>query len=82
MFKAYPNPVHSGSEVTIEINAPGKAILKLLDVHGKEMNVILDQVLGNNGIKKTISLGNCPKGMYFLELSLNKKIVHRKILAY
>lgn len=81
-FKVYPNPVQSGSEVTIEINSPGWAILKLLDVSGKQQNVILNQMLGTNGIKRTISLGNCPKGMYVLELSLNEKIVHRKILAY
>jgi hypothetical protein len=81
-FKVYPNPVQSASEVTVEIHAPGKAILRLLDVDGKELNVLLNQVLGSEGYKNTINLGNCPKGMYFLELSINEKIVHRKVLTF
>jgi hypothetical protein len=81
-FKVYPNPVQSASEVTVEIHAPGKAILRLLDVDGKELNVLLNQVLGSEGYKNTINLDNCPKGMYFLELSINEKIVHRKVLTF
>lgn len=82
VFKVYPNPIQPQSEVTVEINSSGKAVLILLNVNGKEIKSILNERLGSEGYKNTISLSDLPKGMYFLQLSLNGKIIHRKISKY
>jgi hypothetical protein len=79
IFQVYPNPVSDNSEVTIEIHSHGKAVLTLLDVNGRETQSMLNQSIGSEGYRNSFSMADLPKGMYFLQLTLNGKVYHRKI---
>jgi hypothetical protein len=79
LFQVYPNPVSGNSELTVEIRSYGKAIVSLLDVNGKEAKSILDQSIDNEGYKNTFTIADLPNGIYFLRLTLNGKVYHRKI---
>lgn len=78
-FKVYPNPVSGNSEVTVEIRSYGQAALSLLDVTGREVKSILKGSIDNEGFTNTLTLADLPKGTYFLRLSLNGKVYHRKV---
>ncbi len=79
LFQVYPNPVSGNSELTVEIRSYGKAIVSLLDVNGKEAKSILDRSIDNEGYKNTFTIADLPNGIYFLRLTLNGKVYHRKI---
>ena len=80
VFKVYPNPVAAKGEFAIEIRGSGKAILCLKDANGREIKKIFERVLTEE-YRDTISVGNIPKGIYFLQLSLNGRIINRKLLT-
>ena len=79
LFQVYPNPVSGNSEVTLEIRSYGKAIVSMLDVSGKEVKSIPEQSIDSEAYKTTFSIADLPKGIYFLRLTLNGKVYHRKM---
>lgn len=81
VFSVYPNPAPASSEVTVKIHASGKATLRLLDVHGKQVISVLDQANVREGHHETVNTAQLPKGMYVLQLSLNARVMHRKVLV-
>jgi len=79
LFKVYPNPVSSPSEVNVEIRGPGRARLRLLDANAKTIATILDQRVGEGVYKTSVNLAALAKGLYVVQLCLDGKLYHRKI---
>lgn len=78
-FKVYASSVNLPSAFTVEILSSGKAELKIVDINGKVIQAVVNKRLDAAGYKGTVSLDGLPKGLYFLQLSLDGKIAYRKI---
>ncbi len=81
VFEVFPNPVSSNQKLTLQVNEPGMSTIELMDVTGRVVKHIYDGEI-SSPFTKDIELSSLARGLYFVRLSLDSKIVARKIFVY
>ena len=81
LFQNYPNPFNPETKIKFNINRSGKITLKIFDILGKEIAVLLDKSLasGKYIINVTSNKYNLASGIYFYSLITDNKILSKKM---
>jgi len=77
----YPNPMADESEIAIDLRKNAKVTIKLLNVFGQTVSVILDnknRQVGNSLFQ--IKRNKLSSGIYFVKITMNEEIVLKKIV--
>ena len=82
LMEAFPNPTLSEKSLHIVINQPGSATLDLVDTNGSIIQNVFHGEIKSVPFKKDIETSTLSKGVHFLRLNLDGKIVVRKVLTY
>lgn len=78
-YKFYPNPVLRDATIIYQLNEKSNIEIKLFDISGKFINVLLTEHAMAGTHTRKIDLRKLPKGGYFLSLATNDK---RKIIKF
>jgi photosystem II stability/assembly factor-like uncharacterized protein len=66
----YPNPFNPGTKITFYLEKPGYAVLKVFDIKGGLVKVLIDNRL-NSGVHETeFNADELPGGIYFYRLEM------------
>ena len=76
----YPNPVVEGSRFKVQSSRSGVVSLKLFDLNGKEIALILNKELPAGEHEINFSRGGLPVGVYLYQLRFNHAIIESKRL--
>lgn len=72
MSQNYPNPFNASTKIKIEIPEREFISLKIYDVAGEEIKVLLNDVINPGTYYITFSAGNLSSGIYFYNLASGK----------
>ena len=67
----YPNPFNPTTEIGFDLNEAGHVSLKVFDVLGREVAVLVDEHLTNGAYRFTFDAANLTSGTYVYVLSAN-----------
>ncbi len=67
LFHLYPNPTHGKININYYLPQTGKVEIKIIDVAGRVMRNVLDEVLSPGNYMTTIQL-DIPAGVYFVNV--------------
>ncbi len=76
----YPNPFNPTTKINYELPSDGSVNIKLFDMTGKEVAVILNEVKTAGYYTVNFNAGNLPSGAYIYRLSHNKFTDSKKML--
>jgi hypothetical protein len=69
LFQNYPNPFNGTTIVKFDLTQSGNSTLKIYDVSGKFIKLVLNRYLNSGQHSVRIDLDNLPSGIYFYELA-------------
>ncbi|MCH8246465.1 MAG: DUF11 domain-containing protein [Bacteroidetes bacterium] len=75
----YPNPFNPSTTVPFEIHATGHYRVSVFDLLGREIGVLLDQVLPAGSYSVTWEAGNRPSGTYMIRMASDGRMVSRVV---
>lgn len=81
-LQVFPNPASDQVNISIELNAPEQMNITLMDVMGKEVDLVYSGKLNKGSNLISYELSDLPSGIYFLQLSglettQTIKLIHR-----
>lgn len=77
VFNIFPNPANDVVSVLIPGSAGFRKTIKLWTSNGA---LVRSLEIANSEVTKNIPVENLPKGLYFVELDMQGKIIHRKLI--
>jgi hypothetical protein len=80
IISVYPNPMQNMSNIRYQISDFGFVSLQLLDVHGKVISVLVNEVHSPGEHSLKIDLSGQPNGLYLLRLQAAGTVVTSKII--
>ncbi|RMD65120.1 CHRD domain-containing protein, partial [Candidatus Parcubacteria bacterium] len=80
LYQNFPNPFNPTTEIRFDLNAPGRAVLKIYNLVGQEVVTLLNEDLPAGSYKATFEAGNLPTGVYVYQLRYGEVKVSRKML--
>jgi len=69
LYQNYPNPFNPVTGLEFSIPAPGFVSLKVYDIKGRQVSVLVNEDLSPGKYKMNFDGNNLPSGIYFYELS-------------
>lgn len=79
-LKFFPNPSNGQFEVSFNLPERGDAVVRVLDIAGKE--VFRNNLAAFSGnYREQIDISDNTKGVYFLQISQNGKVLNKKIMV-
>jgi len=67
-YQNYPNPFNPSTTIKFDVRTSGIVILKVFDVLGREVEVIVNEYLESGSYSVQFSGDNLPSGVYYYEL--------------
>ena len=64
----YPNPFNPSTTIRFDVRTAGNVLLKVFDVLGREVEVIVNDFLKSGSYSVQFSGDNLPSGVYYYEL--------------
>ena len=82
LFQNYPNPFNPTTRIKYEISRSRNVILKVYNILGKEISILINQRQNPGNYQITFDAHNLPSGIYFYELTIDNtsRIVKKMIL--
>lgn len=80
-LKLSPNPIYSFASVEFEMPKDGFAKLVILDLKGKEIEVLELDYFNKDVYQRRISASKLPKGVYFISLITEDYMETRKLIV-
>ncbi len=78
----YPNPFNSSTSISFHLTKSNHVTLKVYDVFGKEMAILLDEEKAEGVYNVSCNLNYLPSGMYLYKLNVGaSSVTKRMILA-
>ncbi|MBP7497899.1 MAG: T9SS type A sorting domain-containing protein [Bacteroidales bacterium] len=79
-LKIYPNPASERLNVEFLMLNEGKVDIRLLDITGREVAVVLNEAraIGKNNV--AFNIGNIDKGIYFMRAAIGENLMIKKII--
>jgi len=75
-----PNPTNNGTAVTFKVLESGKLNMLLVDINGKEVLELYDNIVEVGEFTKNFSMSKLTKGVYYLKISINNKVKMEKVV--
>ncbi len=76
----YPNPFNQTTVINYQIPLPGRVILKVYDISGKEIAVLLDSYQNSGGYSITFNADKLTSGIYFYNLQTDNFTETKKMI--
>lgn len=81
LLQNYPNPFNSETKITFKIPRNGFVSLKVFDVLGREVAVLVNEFKNAGAYQSTFNASSLPSGMYLYKLeAAGKSIIQKMIL--
>ena len=68
LYQNYPNPFNPSTTIRFDVRAAGNVLLRVFDVLGREVEVIVNEFLKPGSYSVQFSGDNLPGGVYYYEL--------------
>ncbi|MBX7042531.1 MAG: T9SS type A sorting domain-containing protein [Ignavibacteria bacterium] len=68
LYQNYPNPFNPSTTIRFDVRTAGNVLLKVFDVLGREVEVIVNEYLKLGSYSVQFSGDNLPSGVYYYEL--------------
>ncbi len=78
LYQNFPNPFNSTTKIMYSIQETGFISLKIYDLHGKEIDVLVQDFQNANSYSLNYNASNLSSGVYFYSLRINNKILETK----
>ncbi len=75
----FPNPFHNSTEIRFSINKATRASMRVFDIHGKQVAVLMDENLQPGAYSAIWNADNEAGGIYFYTLSTGSYRVTKKM---
>ncbi|WNH07947.1 T9SS type A sorting domain-containing protein [Thalassobellus suaedae] len=79
--KIYPNPISSSSQLTYQLEEPGKVSITIINILGKEVANIFDGFKNTGFHKLEINSNHLNSGLFFLAINSGNKTSVQKIVV-
>ncbi|MDP8240270.1 MAG: T9SS type A sorting domain-containing protein, partial [Candidatus Hatepunaea meridiana] len=76
----YPNPFNSTTRITYSLPMPAKVELKLFDLNGREVVVLINESKQSGIHTANLNAVELPSGLYLLRLNASEQTLTRKIM--
>jgi len=76
----FPNPFNPATKINYTIDKPGRVMLKMYNVLGKEMATLVDEVQSAGAYSVTWDASTLPSGVYIYTLQSGSQIMSKKLL--
>lgn len=76
----YPNPFNSITTIEYDLPATGKVRLTVLDLLGREVAVLVDEIRPSGSYIINWDAGNAASGVYFYRLETTRGTIHKKMV--
>jgi hypothetical protein len=80
LYQNYPNPFNPVTNISFKIKNRALTTLKIYDLFGREVKVLVDQILEPNFYSYTFDGSNLSSGVYYYELTSNNSKITKKML--
>ncbi len=80
LYQNYPNPFNSSTNISFTISVQSQTSLKVYDIQGREVAVLVNQSLTPNTYTIKFNYANLPSGIYFYTLTTDSKSITKKLL--
>jgi len=77
---AYPNPASGEATIRFHILRPDQAQISLLDISGKQVDILYDNYAGTGYQFVTLKTDRYPKGVYCIRLQIGADVSNTKIM--
>jgi photosystem II stability/assembly factor-like uncharacterized protein len=78
LFQNYPNPFNAMTKLRFQISKHGYAVIKLFDVTGREVSVIVNESLNTGEYEVIFSANDLSSGVYFYSLIIDGQLIDTK----
>ncbi len=68
LYQNFPNPFNPSTTIRFDVRTAGNVLLKVFDVLGREVEVIVNEYLKSGSYSVQFSGDNLPSGVYYYEL--------------
>ncbi|MDA3890669.1 MAG: CotH kinase family protein [Salinivirgaceae bacterium] len=79
-IQAYPNPSFSTTTIKYTINQPGKVLLKMFTLDGREIKILQDEFQSEGEYQLSLSVQGFKSGVYFIKLQINNHMETLKLI--
>jgi hypothetical protein len=76
----YPNPFNSSTTISYSIPEPGFVILRIYDIHGREIRELINEYQKTDTYSVVFNAGDIPGGVYYYKLQINGFVETQKML--
>jgi hypothetical protein len=80
LYQNYPNPFNPVTNISFKIKNRALTTLKIYDLFGREVKVLVDQILEPNFYSYTFDGSNLSSGVYYYKLTSNNSKITKKML--
>lgn len=80
LYQNYPNPFNPTTKIKFELNTPGNTTLKIYDVLGKEVAVLVNDYLSSGTHEINFDASSLASGMYLYKIQVGNKWNARKMI--
>lgn len=80
VLQNFPNPFHSTTSIEYTVSDPGKVTLKIIDLSGKTVAVLVDDYRATGTYSINFDAGNLESGLYLGSLYTENKCTKHKML--
>jgi hypothetical protein len=80
LYQNYPNPFNPTTTITYQIPTEGKVLLKVFDILGKEVAVLVDEYKSEGRYSVDFDGSNLPSGIYFYTLKAGNYVSTKKLI--
>jgi hypothetical protein len=80
LYQNFPNPFNPKTAISYKINKKSFVIIKIYDILGKEIAVLVNEQLQPGTYEVSFDASNLPSGLYFYKLTAGDFIAVKKML--
>jgi hypothetical protein len=78
--KNYPNPFSQKTKINYSVSKPAHVIIKLYNIKGQLVDVLLDDIVQENNDPLEISAEDYASGVYVYTMEVKDKKIHKKMI--
>lgn len=80
LYQNYPNPFNPETTIQFDVSSPTKVVLKVYDLLGREVIILVDALHQPGVYKITFDASNLASGMYFYQIQMNDFVAVKKMV--
>jgi hypothetical protein len=81
LMQNYPNPFNSETTIRFELSEPGRVMLKIFDIKGRELITLIDDAFYNSGVFEIEwTADNLPSGVYVCHFQAGDYVETKKMI--